>query len=251
MSDDSGPADASQRGRSGRWRVIVGVVVGVTLVVAVGGFLVARSLWWSLRPTPDFPSLVAKPDESLVGTVAFIRPFPEDDCVWIVVAAGGAPEEVACIDGGAGELKWLPDGRLQSTRYKGGEGTSDTGSWIIDVATGEVETVPPDEIPPRGEPPTMVVGPDGEQVESVSKRGRLTMTMTAGGETRTLLSVPAPDTYTLGQPAWSPDGEWFVVKDDLDRLLLVTTTDSTTRLLVESGFGQAVTGDQIDLDTDS
>ena len=78
------------------------------------------------------------------------------------------------------------------------------------------------------------------------------MTMTAGGETRTLLSVPAPDTYTFGQPVWSPDGEWFVVKDDLDHLLSVTTADdSTTRVLVEGGFGQAITGDQVRQDTGS
>ena len=251
MSDESGPDDASQQGRSGRRRVVVAVVVGVALVVAVGGFFVARALWWSLRPTPEFSSLVAEPDESLVGTVAFIRPFPKDDCVWTVAAAGGEPEEVACIEGGAGALEWLPDGRLQSTRYKGGEGTSDTGSWIIDVATGEVEEVPADEIPPRTEPPT-VVGPDGERIETRSERGRLTMTMTAGGETRTLLSVPAPDTYTFGQPVWSPDGEWFVVKDDLDHLLSVTTADdSTTRVLVEGGFGQAITGDQVRQDTGS
>lgn len=246
MGDEFGPADAGQQVRSGRRRLIVGVLVGVALVVAVGGFFVARALWWSLRPTPEFPSLVAEPDESLMGTVAFIRPFPEDDCVWIVAAAGGEPEEVACIDGGAGSLEWLPDGRLQATRYKGGEGTSDTGRWIIDPATGEVETVPRDEIPPRAEPPTTVVGPDGEQVETVSERGRLTMTMTVGDDTRTLLSVAAPDTYTFGQPAWSSDGEWFVVKDDLDRLLLVTTADdSTARVQVYGGYGQAVTGDQV------
>jgi hypothetical protein len=236
----------SDRRRTRRRGAIVAVLAVVGLIVVAGGFFVGRSLWWSLRPTPEFPSLVSDPDESLVGTVAFIRPFPEDDCVWIVAAAGGEPEEVACIDGGAGDLEWLPDGRLQSTRYKGGEGTSDTGNWIIDVATGETEEVPVDDIPPRTEPPTTVVGPAGERITTVSERGRLTMTMSADGDTRTLLSVVAPDTYTFGQPVWSPDGEWFVVKDDLDRLLLVTTADdSTTRVLVESGFGQAVTGDQV------
>lgn len=252
MGDEIGPADAGQQARSGRRRVVVGALVGVALVAAVGGFFVARSLWWSLRPTPEFSSLVAEPDESLVGTVAFIRPFPENDCVWIVAAAGGKPEKVACIDGGAGSLEWLPDGRLQATRYEGGEGTSGTGRWIIDVTTGEVESVPRDEIPPRVEPPTTVLGPDGEQVKTVSERGLLTVTMTGGDDTRTLLSVAAPDTYTFGQPAWSPDGEWFVVKDDLDRLLLVTTADdSTTRVLVEGGYGQAVTSEQVHKDPSS
>lgn len=244
--DDRAEATRSVEGTRPRRRgAIAAVLVAVAVVVVVGGFFFARSLWWSLRPTPEFPSLVTEPDESLVGTVAFIRPFPEDDCVWIVAAAGGKPEQVACIDGGAGELEWLADGRLQSTRYEGGEGTSDTGRWIIDVPTGDVEEVPADEIPPRGEP-APVLGPDGEQVESVTSRGRLTMTMTLGDEVRTLLSVAAPDTYTFGSPAWSPYGEWFVVKDDLDRLLLVTTgDDSSTRVLVDGGYGQAVTSGQI------
>jgi hypothetical protein len=246
MGDGVDPVDVGQQVRTGRRRVPVWILAGAAVLVVVGGFFIARSLWWSLRPTPEFPSLVAQPDDSLVGTVAFIRPFPENDCVWIVAAAGGEPQELACIDGGAGSLEWLPDGRLQSTRYQGGEGTSDTGRWVIDVTTGEVETVPADEIPPQGEPPTTVVGPDGERVETVSERGRLTMTMTVADETRTLLSVGAPDTYTFGQPVWNPDGEWFVVKDDLDHLLLVTTADdSTTRVLVEGGYGQAVTSDQI------
>lgn len=251
MADGVVSTGSDETIRRRRRSVIVAVSVVVALVVVggllfgVGGLFLGGALWWSPQPTPEFPSLVAEPDESLEGTVAFILPFPDDECIRVVPAAGGDPEEVACIEGGAGELEWLSDGRLQSTRYEGGEGTSDTGRWIIDVSTGEVEEVPVEEIPPRSEPPA-VLGPEGEQVETVSERGRLTVTMTLGDDTRTLLSVDAPDTYTFGSPAWSPDGEWFVVKDDLDRLLVVTTADDpTTRVLVEGGYGQAVTSDRV------
>jgi hypothetical protein len=48
---------------------------------------------------------------------------------------------------------------------------------------------------------------------------------------------------------WNQDGSWFVVKDDLDRLLLVTTADpSVTRLLVDGGYWPAVTDAELTLD---
>jgi hypothetical protein len=60
---------------------------------------------------------------------------------------------------------------------------------------------------------------------------------------RTLFSVRAPTSYTLGNPSWSPTGEWFVVKDGLDRLLVITTDETpTVRILAKNAWGQAVTG---------
>jgi hypothetical protein len=48
---------------------------------------------------------------------------------------------------------------------------------------------------------------------------------------------------------WNEDGSWFVVKDDLDRLLLVTTADpSATRLLVDGRLaGGTSTGPSTDV----
>ncbi len=75
-----------------------------------------------------------------------------------------------------------------------------------------------------------------------SERGKLKVTLTTDEGVRTLLEVGAPTTYTLGGLSWSPDGEWFVMKDDLDQLLLITTaTPSQTRVLVEGGWGPAAT----------
>ena len=236
------PALARQRNRR-RSAVVLAVVV----VVLVGGVFIGRGLWWSLRPTPDFPSLATQPDSNLRGTVAFLRPYPDDGCIWIVKASGASVKKIACAAGAAGELKWLADGRIQSTRYKGGEGTGDTRSWIFDVASGRVQDVPLDQIPPPQQPPTVVIGPVGERVTSRSKHGQLTLTISDQAGTRELLTVGAPDTYTFGQPTWSPDGKWFIVKDDLDRLLLVTTGDpSLTRVLVDSGHTPAITANDVD-----
>lgn len=149
---------AECRPRFWRRQPLLFAVVVVALVV--GGFLLGRGLWWSLRPTPDFPSLVDARDPSLRGTVAFLKPFP-NECISLVAASGSPEEEV---------------------------------------------------------------------------------TMTTSDGTRTMLKVGAPNTYTFGGPTWSADGDWFVVKDDLDRLLLVTTAHpSTTRVLVDGGAAPAIT----------
>jgi hypothetical protein len=50
----------------------------------------------------------------------------------------------------------------------------------------------------------------------------------------------------MADATWNEDGSWFVVKDDLDRLLLVTTDDpSTTRVLVDGGYWPAATSTQL------
>lgn len=237
---DPPPMPAERRPRL--WRRRPGLFAVIMVALVVGGFFFGRGLWWSLRPTPDFPLLADAPDPALRGTVAFLKPFP-NECIYLIAASGSPEEEVTCIDGGAGDLTWLPDGRLQSTRYQGGEGTASTGSWIIDVETGAIEEVPRDEVPPQpSAEPIDSTGPDGEVVNSESTKGTLTMTMTTSDGTRTLLKVGAPDTYTFSEPTWSSDGTWFIVKDDLDRLLVVTTADpSTTRVLVDGGYGPAIT----------
>lgn len=250
MSDDT-PASGlpvppavprpKQRGRR------ITILLAVGLLVLVGGFFFGRSLWWSLRPTPDFPALADDPDPSLHGTVAFWKPYPNDDCVYVVAASGGTPTELTCFedgDGGGGELAWLADGRLQVTAYATDQ-ESATVRKIVNIETGQVETVT-DEIPDRSDPPSEALGPNGEVITSSSSRGNLTVTLTTDQGTRTLLSVGAPDTYTLSPPAWDPDGDWFVVKDDLDRLLIITTSNpSQTRILINGGWGAVVTNAEL------
>lgn len=226
--------------RRRRWPIIAPVV----LVVVVVGFLLGREVYWNLRPVPEFGSLVTDPDPSLTGTVAF-QGVGADNCVWVVPASGGAARKVTCPVGfaGGGTLRWLPDGRLQDSWYPGPDTQVAARSVIIDVRTGATTDVPAAEIPPapaRQEHPT---GPGGETVADRSQHGRLTVTLTVDGRSRELLSVEAPSTYSLGQWAWSADGSFVVAKDDTDRLLLITTGDSSkTRVIAEGGWGAAVTG---------
>jgi hypothetical protein len=220
----------------------------VAAVVLVGGLFLGRGLWESMRPVPDFESLADDPDPSLVGTVAFLS-ADADECVSVIAASGGAAKQVGCVDGFefGGALSWLPDGRVQFTRYSrpNAEGQDEAVSAIIDVQTGSVEQVPAADVPPEPAEQEVVPGPNGETIATSSSGGRLTLDLVTSEGTRRLLSVGAPSTYTVGQPAWSADGSYFVAKDDLDRLLLVTTRHpSTTRVLVNDAWGPAVT-DQV------
>ena len=233
-------APASSPRSSTRRKTLVALVA---VAVVGGGFLIVRALYWALlQPTPDFPSLATTPDPSLTGTVAFSKPG-DDRCVYIVAASGGEAEELACGDGLAGELAWRDDGRLQSTAYPGADSDDDPRSWIIDPATGAVEDVPIGEIPPYRElPDNAWPGPNGEEVTCENGGGKVTLGLTVDGRSRTLLSTGAPRTYCMHLATWNEDGSWFVVKDDLDRLLLVTTADPpAVRLLVDGGYWPAVT----------
>ena len=205
----------------------------------LGVFIFGRSLWWELRPYPDFPSLIKNPDPKLTGTVAFFDSFP-DNCLHVVAASGGSSRKVKCLKGET--ATWLLDGRVQVTSYANREKNSDDERFIVDVETGSTTSVPSDLIPPWSEV-VRVLGPNGEQLRTVSKRGNFTLYLRDAGGERTLFSVRAPTSYTLGYPSWSPTGEWFVVKDGLDRLLVVTTDETpTVRILAKNAWGHAVTG---------
>jgi hypothetical protein len=101
---------------------------------------------------------------------------------------------------------------------------------------------PPPPAPYREPPENAWPGPNGEEVTCKNGGGNLTLILTVDGRSRTRLSTGAPSTYCTHGATWNEDASWFVVKDDLDRLLLVTTADpSETRLLVDGGYWPAVT----------
>lgn len=217
-----------------RWFLAV-----LLIPTALGVFFFGRSLWWELRPFPEFPSLKKNPDMSLSGTVAFFDSFP-DNCLHIVSASGGDSRKVTCLQGEV--ATWLPDGRVQVTSYGNRDDDSDDTRVIVDVETGTLTPARSDSIPPWSQS-ARVPGPNGEQVRTTSERGVITLYLRDVSGERELLSVGAPTSYTFSSPSWSPTGEWFVVKDGLDRLLTITT-DATpsVRVLAKNAWGQAVTG---------
>jgi len=223
-----------------KWLLACSVVPVVLLV-----FLVGRNVWWELRPFPNYPSLISHPDSRLTGTVVYFDSFP-DNCVHVVAASGGESRKVACVEGEA--TAWLPDGRVQVTSYGIPEQSSDDKRIIIDVETGEpvpIATSPN----PQWTESSAGEGPNGERVRSASRRGIFTLFLTDIGGERKLFSVKAPTSYTMRDPAWSPTGEWFVIKDGLDRLLTITTgATPSVRVLAKRAWGHAVTGLRVGID---
>jgi len=236
----SPPAEEPPRHRSRRWLVAVGVAV----VLVVAGIFVVASIV-DMSRVPEFPSLAARPDPSLAGTVAYLD-WSRPACVRVVDAAGGPTKVLGC-DGNY--LEWLDDGRLLVLRYDqpaGPETQTPTGGTILDVAAGTNEQVPLEDIPPRmPEGPDPAVGPNGERITVVGRDGEVEVLLDDGSGTRRLLSAQGGSAYEMGVQAWSPDGEWVLLSDSAARLLLVTTDEpSETRVLAEGfGNGVAVTGE--------
>ena len=230
-----------------RSRRRTGVIVGVAIVVAAAGALVAGLLLAGgvLRQVPQFPSLAAHPDRSLHGTVAY---YTEQDpqCVK-VVAAAGRPVRTFCLkwplpkfgtkEARKGkpfgpQLAWLPGGRLQVTLFrmtppaKPGAVPALHRGWqkIIDVRTGKVEDVPAAEVPSQ---PSRItrrqVSPGGQRISWTSDGdGRIKVMLTDRSGTRTLLSAHGPGEYTyrLDSAFWAPNWQWIAAEDG--RILIIT-----------------------------
>lgn len=230
----------------GRRRVWIGLLAIIGVAFGVLIFFVARDAYWGLRPTPKFELLGRQPDRSLTGTVAYISTGGNGKCVGLVAAAGRPTKQLACFESSPTTLQWVSPARLEVTHYSAAQNRDDRWRMIIDVRTGERESVPKSKIPADQPAVSAATGPNGERVDSSSSRGRLRVRLTDAAGTRELLSVAAPYTYTFGDPVWSPDGKWFVVKDDLDQIVLITVNDpSQTRVLVKDAYGPAVTGERL------
>lgn len=225
---------------SGQRQTWVFLLVLAVSGLAVGGFFLGREVWNGLKPTPDFVLLSEQPDDALVGTVAFIATRGDGVCVDVISASGRNRKEAACFSAVPEHLEWQDDRRLRVLSFGPLERPQDRWGRVVDVVTGEVTDVPLAEIPEEG-PAASTNGPLGEVVTSDSSDGRLHIDLSADRKTRRLLSVSAPSTYTVGGFVWSATGAWFVAKDDLDRILLVTTADpSSTRVLIKGAYSPAV-----------
>jgi hypothetical protein len=241
-----------------RWPLILGVVVGVLVVaVAVLTFAFLREVG---RPVPAFPLLADAPDPTLVGTVAYTA---DSGCVRIVAAAGKPSKDVYCIppmnvdeaekmgkEMGP-QLVWRDDDRLEITMFRMAEmpGPDFRPGWqrIVDVRTGEVTEVPEDQVPSEPDLTTRPSrDPEGREVSFTSDpaSGRISVDLTEGEVTRTVLSAQGPPNYTYGLDAafWAPDWSWIAADDG--RILVITPDDpSVTRVLVDPTDSGGIGGD--------
>ena len=224
----------------------------ITVVIVLG---VAASIYaifvgdWGItvfRSMPTFPSVDSSPNPALRGTVAYNAlaigtPGGKLGCVDAISVAGGRIVQLFCADQPKAmgvDLEWLEDGRLEATDQY-------AARWrkIVDLTTGDVTTMPGAKVATKVAPDTLTVpGPGGKRVVSAVHSGSLTVTLTTSSSSRTLLNLRVPREYSFNAMAWSPDGRWIVAEDSTARLLVISTGQhSTTRMLLEGGWGPAAT----------
>lgn len=240
----------SEQASSGKrpiWPYVVGAIV---VALGLGAFFVVKEIKEYTRPLPEFPSLADSPDPSLHGTVAYFASEYDETtqtssgCVRLVAAAGAPSRElpVLCFTDEGGltgpQLAFLPDGRLQVTMFRWPTGQPLEVAWqkIVDVAAGDVEEVPADQLPEAPFALDPGVGPAGETISAVAAGGQAEIVLTdAAGNARILMSATVSPEYRI-RAAWGPGGDWILADDG--RLLIVTLDDpATTRVLVAEHGG--------------
>ena len=227
-------------------RVIVAVVIGLGVSVSIYALVGGGQGINVFRSMPNFPSVESLPDPTLRGTVAFNAlaigtPQGKLGCVDAISVAGGRVVQLFCADqpkAMGADLVWLHDGRLEAIDQY-------AARWrkIVDLATGDVTTLPGTKVATKVATDTLTVpGPGGKLVSSAVRSGSLTVTLTTSSGSRTILTRPVPREYSFNAMAWSPDGRWIVAEDSAARLLVISTGEHpATRMLLEGGWGPAAT----------
>ncbi len=228
------PARGSREKRAGL------AAIGVALAVAA-------AIWaFGIAPLPDFPSLADRPDPSIPGRVAFVR-FGERPCVHVVPAGGGAARRLLCSDEDTwergevawfgGPIRWTRDGRIVVQAF----GPAGSEAIVVHPETGRVlDRIAVEEpLAERPLPGSDDVRSDGAKL-IVRRSGREAVLGFApvDASPREVARVSGPPTYTFWEARWSPDGEWILVRDSNQDLLVVRAADrAPVRLLADRVSG--------------
>jgi len=219
--DQVPPSQATDRRAAWAIGGAAGVVLAVLTAIVVFGYV----------PVPEFPRLADGPDASIPGQVAYVVGEQDRSCIMVVPAGGGQATEVACRRDGFEALGWTADGLIVASVFTDFRPVVGGGTILVyDPATGH-------------EVASLVAGPSGtdrlHQVESerdsqgrrlevpwTDDRRAKALIVTTSGEETTIVDVEGPRDYVFLGAQWSPDGEWIMLVDSRDRLL-VLAADAT------------------------
>lgn len=197
-------ADAPARQR---WALAAAVAVVLVAVVIVAVF--------GLVPYPEVPTVGARPNPPVTALLAYVDYEASGGPCLRLVDGRGREREVGCGMSYGGELRWLDAERLAVATFPPPEGTA----RVVDVDSGEVVEVLEEPLEPPGATDT---SPDGARAIAGGRDGQVWLQVTEpDGSTRRVLELDGPSTYALYQTAWSSDGDWIVVLDSIERLLVV------------------------------
>jgi hypothetical protein len=230
-------AQGPEDGRGNRTRA---ALAAAGVAIAVGAFV-----WgFGVAPLPEYPSLAAHPDPSIPGRVAFLRWWAGPPCLYVVPAAGGEARRLRCTDDDGDDpdwfgepLGWTEEGLIVVHAF----GASGPRAIVLDPETGRtLERIPiPEPLFARTPPSDRGVRADGGRL-LVRSSGR---TATLGiappdGRPIEVTRVSGPPDFAFWEAVWSPDGEWILVRDSNQNLLVLPARENARpRLLSERVSG--------------
>ncbi|MGI8575312.1 MAG: hypothetical protein ACR2MA_08205 [Egibacteraceae bacterium] len=213
------------------------LVAAVSALAVVGAALVIIVATSTLS-LPFFPQITERSGAGIDGTVAYLRFEQYDEaCLYTVPASGGTPRELRCDVGAWPGPTWTEDGNLvvaaSMAQWEDAEST-----LVIDPESGEIVdrrriTRSPEELDTeRSERFGRTERADGSFVVTESSQDHAKLVLVpSDGERRRLVNVAGPRDYGFTDVSWSPDGEWLLVTDTAQRLLIVNSRNGRTRLL--------------------
>lgn len=219
------PAERSRR------PVIAAALAAVIVVAAFGGIVLFGRL-----SVPSYPSLADHPDPGIPGTIAFWS-TGRSPCLSLVPARGGQVRELWCKEhAGTSRPEWTADGNLVIRTY------SVTGPehLTIDGATGEVLERRAGSYDEHHQPAVADARGDGTRAVVDDTEGEVTLSLVPpSGRPRPLLVAHGPRDYAFSDTRWSSDGNWLLVTDSEERVLVVDSATGTARVLVSRGQSPA------------
>jgi hypothetical protein len=228
------PGRSATATRQSKRAGIAAAAVALAVCVAIWAFGVA--------PLPDYPSLAAAPDPSIPGRVAFVR-WGERPCVYVVPARGGPERRLRCTDDEedgedwyGGPIAWTRDGRIVVQAFS----PSGNRAIVLDPATGSLlERIAVQEPLAERAPPEAEARDDGARLLVNRTGGAATLGIAPrAASPRELARVEGPPAYRFGEARWSPDGEWILVRDSNQDLLVVRAREGAAlRLLADRVTG--------------
>ncbi len=215
---------------------LLAVAAALAVVVAVSAVIFV----YGVIPIPDFPSLAEQP-QPIPGTVAFVRWEGRDGpCIYTIPAGGGQEERVLCGRFEGGPLAWTPEGNLALLGFQEFGGSlvlivDPTTGWELDrFSLGREEATDVEqrffrlsERRQEREDGTQLVFGGFESDEEAELALRH-----PNGSTEELLRLQdVPRDYAFWDAQWSPDGEWVLLVDSEERLVVLDAANPEPRLL--------------------
>lgn len=219
------PAEGSRR------PVIAAAVAAVLLVAAFAGIVLVGRL-----PVPSYPSLAQQPDRRIPGTVAFWR-TGRTPCLSLVPASGGQARELWCHQNAeVSRPEWTEGGNLVVRTYS----VSGPERLTIDGATGEVLERRAGSFDMHPHPAGTNTRGDGTRAVIDNTEGEARLSLVApSGRPQALLVADGPRDYAFFDTRWSPDGNWLLVTDSEERVLVVDAATGQARVLASNGQSPA------------